>query len=120
MSFFGRDVTLITVHKLLRFAITKLPSTMFRRQIRQLNYISQFCQKFTRIAEIHNLVADTLSGFEVNARQVSDFGINSKHFAVDQRTDAATLQLKNNPGGLQIKKRQLENSTNAMLGDVLK
>ena len=88
------------------------------RQIRQLNYISQFCQTFTHIAEIDNVVADTLSRLEINALQVSDFRINGKQFAVDQQTGAGALQLKNNPGELQIKGRQLENSTNAMLDDV--
>ena len=47
-----------------------------------------------------------------------DFGINCEQFAIDQQTDAAKLHLKNKAGGLQIKEKQLENSTNAMLGDV--
>ena len=48
----GRDVTLITAHKPLAFAMTKMSLTMSGRQIRQLNYISQFCQSFIHIAEI--------------------------------------------------------------------
>ena len=88
------------------------------RQIRQLNYISQFCQTFTHIAVRDSVVADTLPRLEINAMQVSDFGINRKQFAVGQQTGAAAWQLKNNPGELQIKGRQLENSTNAMLDDV--
>ena len=51
---------------------------------------------------IHSLVVDTLSCLEINAPQVSDFGINCKQFAFDQQTDAAGLQLKNQFGGLQI------------------
>ena len=43
---------LITAHKPLAFAMTKMSLTMSGRQIRQLNYISQFCQSFTHIAEI--------------------------------------------------------------------
>ena len=52
----------------LAFAMTKMSSTMSGLQIRQLNYISQFCQSFTHIAEIAmhlhriytHIVADTL------------------------------------------------------------
>ena len=71
----GRDVTLIPLYKHLMFAMTNMSSTMSRCQIRQLNNISQFCQSFTHITEIHSLVVDTLSCLEINAPQVSDFGI---------------------------------------------
>ena len=71
---------------------------MSRHQIRQLNNISQFCQSFTHVTEIHSLVADTLFCLEINALQASDFGINCEQFAIDQQTDAAGLQLKNKPG----------------------
>ena len=97
-----RDVTTITIYKPLTFAMINMSSTMSRCQIRQLNNISQFCQSFTHITEIHSLVVDTLSCLEINAPQVSDFGINCKQFAIDQQTDAAGLQLKNQFGGLQI------------------
>ena len=112
----GRDVTLITAHKPLAFAMTKMSLTMSGRQNRQLNYISQFCQSFTHIAEIAlhlhriytHVVADTLSCLEVNALQVTHFGINCEQFAIDQQTNAATLLLTNKPGGLKIRKEQLE------------
>ena len=107
----GRDVTLITAHKPLAFAMTKMSLTMSGRQIRQLNYISQFCQSFTHIAEIAmhlHTRTDTLSCLEINALQVSDFRINCEQFAIDQQTNAATLLLTNKPGGLQIREKQLE------------
>ena len=72
----------------------------------------------THVAEIHNVEADPLSRLEINAKQVSDFGINCEQFAIDKHTDATTLQRKNNPGESQIKESQQENSTNAMLGNV--
>ena len=90
------------------FAMTKMSSTMSRHQICQLNYISQFCQLFTHITEIHSIVKDTLSCLEINVLQVSNFEINCEKFAMDQQTDAATLQLKSKSGGLQIKEKQLE------------
>ena len=67
------------------FAMTKMSSTMSPREIRQLNYISRFSQTFTHIAEILAVIADTLPCLEVNALQVSDFGINGKEFAVNQQ-----------------------------------
>ena len=84
--------------------MTKMSSTMSCRQICQFNCISQFCKSFTHIAKIRNVEADTLFCLEINAQQVSDFGINCEQFAVDQKTDAATLQPENNPKNRKLKK----------------
>ena len=43
---------------------------------RQINYISQFCKTIKYIPGIHNQVADSLSRFEINYIQDSDFQID--------------------------------------------
>ena len=65
----GRDVTLVTDHKPLIFAMTKMSSTMSPRQICQLNYIPQFCKHIKFIPGIHNQVADSLPRLEINSLQ---------------------------------------------------
>ena len=69
----GQDVTLVTNHKHLTFALEKLSPTMSPRQI---NYISQFCKTIKYIPGIHNQVADSLSRFEINYIQDPDFQID--------------------------------------------
>ena len=53
----GRDVTLVTDHKPLTFAMEKVSPTMSPRKINQLNFISQFCKSIKCIPVIHNQVA---------------------------------------------------------------
>ena len=80
----GRDVTLITDHKHLTFALEKLSPTMSPRQI---NYILQFCKTIKYITGIHNQVADSLSRLEINYIQDPDFQIDFAQFARDQVSD---------------------------------
>ena len=114
----GRDVTLVTDHKPLTFAMEKVSPTMSPRQIRQLNYISQFCKSIIYIPGIHNQVADSLSRLEINYIQDPDFQIDFAQFARDQASDQAIRELLQHPTGLRIEQRPLENTDDIILGDV--
>ena len=114
----GRDVTLVTDHKPLTFAMEKVSPTMSPRQIRQLNYILQFCKSIKYIPGIHNQVADSLSRLEINYIQDPDFQIDFAQFARDQASDQAIRELLQHPTGLRIEQRPLENTDDIILGDV--
>ena len=89
----GRDVTLVTDHKPLTFAMEKVSPTMSPRQIRQLNYISHICKTIKYVPGIHNQVADSLSHLEINYIQDPDFQIDFAQFARDQVSDQAIREL---------------------------
>ena len=114
----SRDVTLVNDHKPLTFAMEKVSPTMSPRQIRQLNYISQFCKSIKYIPGIHNQVADSLSRLEINYIQDPDFQIDFAQFARDQASDQAIRELLQHPTGLRIEQRPLENTDDIILGDV--
>ena len=114
----GRDVTLVTDHKPLTFAMEKISKTMSPRQIRQLNYISQYCKNIKHIPGIHNQVADSLSRLEINFIQDPNLSIDFKQFALDQVSDPAIEELKSSPSALKLEERLLENTDCSMVGDV--
>ena len=113
----GRDVTLITDHKPLTFAMEKISSTMSPRQIRQLNYISQYCKGIKHIPGIHNQVADSLSRIEINFIQDPDLSIDFKQFALDQVSDTAIQELMEKPSALKLEQRHLEDTNCVIWGD---
>ena len=114
----GRDVTLVTEHKPLTFAMKKVSPTMSPRQINQLNFISQFSKSIKCIPAIHNQVADSLSRLEINYIQDPNFQIDFSQFARDQVSDQAIRELLQHPTRLRIEQRPFENTDHIILEDV--
>ena len=63
----GRDVIIFTDHKLLTFSLHSHSDRYSDREVRQLNYISQFCNDIRHVCGPQNAVADVFSRVPINA-----------------------------------------------------
>jgi len=57
----GRPFTLLTDHKPLTFALSRLSDAWSARQQRQLSYVAEYTSDIQHVAGVENVVADTLS-----------------------------------------------------------
>ena len=114
----SRDVTLVTDHKPLTFAMEKILPAMFPWQIGQLNYVSQVCKTLKYISGTYNQVADFLSRLEINYIEDLNFQIDIAQFARDQVSEQAIRELLQHPTGLRNGQRSLENVDHIILRDV--
>lgn len=88
----GQPFIIFTDHRPLTFAFSKKSDSWSPRQIRQLDYISQFCTDIQHISGAENVVADTLSRLNsVNLPSI-DFG----DLAKAQQTDEELRELLEN------------------------
>ncbi|BHF83522.1 hypothetical protein SprV_0902666500 [Sparganum proliferum] len=79
-----RDFTVFTDHKSLSFAPNSTFDKLNPREIRQLDYISQFTSDIRQIDESHNEAADALSRPSIAHLQLSP-GIDLAEMAAEQR-----------------------------------
>ena len=63
----GRKFFLLTDHKLLTYALASHTDKYSPRQVRHLDFISQFNSDICHVTDIRNAAADALSWIEVNA-----------------------------------------------------
>lgn len=80
----GQNFVIFTDHRPLTFALKKISDAASPRQLRHLDYISQFCTDIRYIAGDKNLVADTLSRIE---EITIDSSIDLRAIASAQKTD---------------------------------
>ncbi|BHF83328.1 hypothetical protein SprV_0802647600 [Sparganum proliferum] len=80
----GRDFTVFTDHKPLTFALRSHSDKLNAREIRQLDYISQFTSDIRHIDGSRNEVADALSRPSIAHLQLSP-GIDLAEMAAEQR-----------------------------------
>lgn len=93
-----------TDHKPLIYAFKQKPDKASPRQLRHLDYISQFTTDLRHIAGAENEAADFFSRIE-NV-QLADT-INFKSIAEDQTTDVELLALLQNPSGNSLSLKKL-------------
>ena len=63
----GRDVIIFTDHKPLTFSLRSHSDRYSDREVRQLNFISQFCNDIRHVCGPQNAVADAFSRVPINA-----------------------------------------------------
>lgn len=99
----GRTFSIYTDQKPLIFAFHQNPDKCSPRQLRHLDYISQFSTDIRYTKGSENLVADALSRIEIN--QISSTIINYKEFASAQSTDEELQKLlQSNTTSLKLEK----------------
>ena len=79
----GREFTIYTDHKPLTYALRSKPDRHSPREIRQLDYISQFTSDIQHVHGVDNTVADALSRLHVDALHTS-FTVDFDQLADDQ------------------------------------
>ena len=100
----GRECSVLTDHKPLTRALSSRGTQHSPRQVRQLNFISQFTSDIQHVKGAHNPVADALSRIEINAldqRQDIDFEEMAKAQEGDKElsnlSSSTSLKLSNVP-----------------------
>nr|CAK6928580.1 unnamed protein product [Fasciola hepatica] len=92
----GRQLRVHTDHKPLTHALHARPDGHSPRDIRYLDYISQFTTDMRYVREVHNVVADALSRPDINTVQTKFDLTELANLRLELRT-SSTLQLKNSP-----------------------
>ena len=108
----GRTFTIYTDHKPLTHALNSKPDRHSPREIRQLDFISQYTSEIHHIAGRENTAADALSRLCIDRVDSSSF-IDFAAIATDQEDDGEVQD-----SSLQLKSISLPGSLTTMLCDV--
>ncbi|BHF81681.1 hypothetical protein SprV_0802481400 [Sparganum proliferum] len=111
----GRDFTIFTDHKPLTFALRSHTDKLNPREIRQLDYISQFTSDIRHIDGSRNEVADALSRPSIAHLQLSP-GIDLAEMAAEQRRVGSPCD--EDVSGLQLQDLPLTTGNGIILCDV--
>nr|VZI26239.1 unnamed protein product [Spirometra erinaceieuropaei] len=111
----GREFTIFTDHKPLTFAIHSHSDKLSPREIRHLDYISQFTSDIRHIDGSRNEVADTLSRPPIAHLQLSP-GIDLAEMAAEQRRVGPPCN--EDVSGLQLQELPLTTGNGTILCDV--
>ncbi|GFT08138.1 retrovirus-related Pol polyprotein from transposon opus [Trichonephila clavipes] len=96
----GREVIIYTDHKPLVFAFTRKHDNSTPRQIRYLEFISQFTTDIRYIAGSDNVVADTFSRIsQIDLLNSNDYS----HLSEDQSSDLELQSLMGSATGLELR-----------------
>lgn len=99
----GRNFVIYTDQKPLKFAFKQNPDKCSPRQLRHLDYISQFTTSIEYTKGSDNTVADALSRIEID--EISSTVLDFQKFAAAQSDDEELLQLlKSNTSSLKLQK----------------
>lgn len=109
----GRELTVYTDHKPLVYAFSQKQDLHSPRQIRHLQFISQFTTDLRHIAGKDNVVADALS----RVFQIDDESIDFALLARDQSTDE-DLETLLESSSLDLKAMPLDNTDQPLYCDV--
>ncbi|BHF85239.1 hypothetical protein SprV_1002840200 [Sparganum proliferum] len=111
----GREFTIFTDHKPLTFAIHSRSDKLSPREIRHLDYISQFTSDIRHIDMSRNEVADALSRPSIAHLQLSP-GIDLAEMAAEQRRVGSPGD--EDVSGLQLQELPLTTGNGTILCDV--
>nr|VZH91271.1 unnamed protein product [Spirometra erinaceieuropaei] len=111
----GREFTIFTDHKPLTFAIHSHSDKLSPREIRHLDYISQFTSDIRHIEGSRNEVADALSRPSIAHLQLSP-GIDLAEMAAEQRRVGPPCD--EDVSGLQLQELPLTTGNGTILCDV--
>ena len=113
----GRKFHVITDHKPLTFALTSKPSQHSPRQVRHLDYISQFTTDIRHIKGEDNPVADTLSRLGAIHCDTCP-PISFQDIAMAQRDDPEISELQSSSNSLKLQATLLPTSKDTILCDI--
>ncbi|BHF60215.1 hypothetical protein SprV_0100317800 [Sparganum proliferum] len=111
----GQEFTIFTDHKPLTFAIHSRPDKLSPRELRHLDYISQFTSDIRHIDGSRNEVADALSRPSIAHLQLSP-GIDLAEMAAEQRRVGSPCD--EDVSGLQLQELPLTTGNGTILCDV--
>ncbi|BHF62295.1 hypothetical protein SprV_0200527700 [Sparganum proliferum] len=111
----GREFTIFTDHKPLTFALRSHTDKLNPREIRQLDYISQFTSDIRHIDGSRNEVADALSRPSIAHLQLSP-GIDLAEMAAEQRRVGPPCD--EDVSGLQLQELPLTTGNGTILCDI--
>ncbi|KAH8322052.1 hypothetical protein KR059_001058, partial [Drosophila kikkawai] len=111
----GRTFDIRTDHKPLVYAFSQKPEKASPRQLRQLDFISQFTTSIVHVAGIENTTADTLSRISSIDREIIDY----KQLSIAQANcEELKRLLSDSTTALQLKSISIPNSTNSVICDL--
>lgn len=98
------DVTMVTDHKPLTFALSQKTDELLKRQQRQIGFISQYVKRIQHISGEENVVADALSRVDsINMPTMLSF----EEIAKEQASDDELKDIHNS-GGSALKLRRID------------
>ena len=110
----GRSFMVYTDHKPLTHALNAQPDRYSPREVRQLDFISQFTSDLRHISGKHNLAVDALSRAHINT--LNDVTVDFDAIALAQTTDDEILELTDGP--LKLKHVPIPSSDKTILCDM--
>ena len=113
----GREFTVFTDHKPLIYALRARPDRHSPREIRHLDYISQFTSDLRHVKGKDNVVADTLSRIPIMALHTA-LTVDFDEIARDQQDDAELQALLQDTSSLKLEKVLLPSHTGYIWCDV--
>ncbi len=105
----GRNFTVFTDHKPLTFALKTNPDRHSPRELRQLDFVSQYTTDIQYVPGPENPVADALSRLEVESISTTA-PLDFEAMARAQETDADVQRLRQSTSNLVLEKRPLLSS----------
>ncbi|GBO41869.1 Transposon Ty3-G Gag-Pol polyprotein [Araneus ventricosus] len=99
----GRNFSIYTDQKPLIFAFKQKPEKCSPRQLRHLDYISQFSTDIRHVNGKDNIIADTLSRIEIDAITAPP-NLDYKKIAQEQLNDSELEQLLESNSSLKLEK----------------
>jgi len=115
----GRTFHVITDHKPLTFTLSSHSDKYTPRQIRHLDYISQFTNDIRHVKGTDNVVADALSRVETNSLQTSHPPtIDFNDIAVAQKNDSELSQLPTSAPSIKLQPIPLPTAAATILCDM--
>ncbi|GBM56585.1 hypothetical protein AVEN_133070-1 [Araneus ventricosus] len=113
----GREFQIYTDQKPLIYAFKQNPDKCSPRQLRHLDFISQYSTDIRHVQGSQNIVADTLSRIEVDSITKSPI-LNFKEFARAQKDDSDIQKfLHNDASSLQLELKPCQTSNCNLLCD---
>ena len=115
----GRTFHILTDHKPLTYAMATQSDKYSPRQIRHLDYVSQFTSDIRHVKGANNPAADALSRIGTNALQVTQSSIlDFEEIAAAQESDPDLLRSCNSDTSLKLSKIPLPVSNTTIVCDV--
>ena len=113
----GRQFCVYTDHKPLTYAFQSKPDRYSPREVRHLDYISQFTTDIRHVSGKENIVADALSRAHIDSLSLNNTSIDFDAIAIAQEDDDEIAQLKEN-SSLKLEQVPLPSSDKTILCDV--
>ena len=113
----GREFHIFTDHKPLVYALNSSPDRHSPREVRHLDFLSQFTSDIRHVHGVDNVVADALSRVEISAVHTSS-SIDLRGIAADQEHDEELAASRTDTSSLTMEKTLFADGTGHIWCDV--